>query len=279
MKFYATVDCDSIRDYMPDVPIMLPASSWSRRNMPPVRLPSHIRDVAADCGGYVATKVWGDYRYTPERYVEWLWSFKPRWAATMDYCCEDEIVAGQPGLVRERQHRTTEMAWHFWETYREVPWVWVPTIQGWTVPNYRAHAREMWWLIGRMAEHYGPRSEFRVGIGTLCRRADSATIREVVHVIADELPGIPLHLWGVKLGFLKAPVRLHEQVTSVDSAAWNNLFASNRPDGGRNRAQASSLSQREWCYRIALPEYLTKVTAALEGTKQVAMAIADEGVA
>ncbi|NHM26934.1 hypothetical protein G7K71_08050 [Desulfofundulus sp. TPOSR] len=136
LTFYATADSDSIRSYIPPVPVMLPASSWARKGMKPPRLPDHISEKAADCGGFVATKLWGDYRYTPDQYVEWLSSWNPQWAATMDYCCEDEITTGQSGLVRYRQQRTTDMAWHFWQHYRDVPWAWVPTVQGWNVDDY-----------------------------------------------------------------------------------------------------------------------------------------------
>ena len=59
IKFYATIDVDSVRPYMSKVPVMLPASSWARKGMPPPKLPAHITERAADCGGFVATKVWG----------------------------------------------------------------------------------------------------------------------------------------------------------------------------------------------------------------------------
>ena len=117
--FYATIDSDSIRSYMPDVPYLLPASSWSRQGMRAPHLPAQLSHTAADCGGFVATFRWGDYRYTAETYVAWLHTFHPRWAATMDYCCEPEVL-GTTGIVRERQARTTALAHTFWEQYRQV---------------------------------------------------------------------------------------------------------------------------------------------------------------
>src|SRR5919198_5756842 len=72
MTFYATIDADSIRSYMPAVPYLLPASSWARYQLRPVRLPRRLRHVAADCGGFVATRIWGDYRFNPTQYVSWL---------------------------------------------------------------------------------------------------------------------------------------------------------------------------------------------------------------
>lgn len=265
MKFYATIDSDSVRPYMPDVPVLLPASSWARKKLAAPRLPAHVTERAADSGGFVATFRWGDYRYTPAQYVGWLRTFGPRWAATMDYCCEDEITGGVPGVVRERQRKTTEMARHFWGTYRRAgSWCWVPTVQGWRVDDYVRHAGELRPLVEEMADYYGPGSDFRVGVGTLCRRASAAMVREVAHAVAQELPGVPLHLWGIKLTALKERIALPPQVVSVDSAAWNGGI------GGQalEERRASGLTQRRYAYTVALPAYLAKVEAALDEPKQ-----------
>ncbi|MDB5086005.1 MAG: hypothetical protein JWN30_2891 [Bacilli bacterium] len=266
MKFYATIDASSVRSYMPPGPMMLPASSWARTGLRAPNLPAQLTELAADCGGFVATLRWGDYRYTPEQYVAWLRTFNPQWAATMDYCCEDEITSGRSGVVRLRQKRTTDMAWHFWHVYRDTPWAWVPTVQGWTVADYRRHARELRPVVQQMQEHYGPESAWRVGIGTLCRRASVHMIHAVVAAVSEELPGVPLHLWGIKLSALQSPIGLPSQVVSVDSAAWNNLFGQ-----GRDEFHASGLTQRQYTYLVALPEYRAKWRAALLQPKQAPM--------
>lgn len=272
IEFYATTDVDSIRSYMPDVPYLLPASSWARKGLRAPRLPEHVTHTAADSGGFVATFRWGRYRYRPEQYVEWLTTFSPRWAATMDFCCEDEITGGKPGVVRDRQQKTTAAAYHFWYDYRAVPWAWVPTVQGWEVEDYRTHARELTPLVKAMQQHYGPDSPFRVGIGTLCRRASPAMIRRVVSAVASELPGVPLHLWGVKLSTLQNPIALPSAVVSVDSAAWNGLFGSDlEVFKSHNRA---GMSQRRYIYTVALPLYLAKFRAALAQPKQLSLEIA-----
>lgn len=256
--FYATIDSDSIRDYMPAVPVMVPVSSFARKGLKPLTLPEQITEVSVDPGGFVATFRWGDYRYTPEQYVAFCDAMTPvpTWAATMDYCCEPEVL-GKEGIVLERQDRTTEQAWRFWLTYRDRPWPWVPTVQGWTVADYSRHARDLQPLVRAMRGHYGEESAFRVGVGTLCRRASIGMIRDVVAAVRDELPGVPLHLWGVKLTLLQTG--LPPGVVSVDSAAWNGFF-------GRDleKRRRSSLTQREYSYRVALPGYLGKVERALE---------------
>ena len=266
--FYATIDSDKIRSYMPDVPVLLPASSWARKMnragvMRPPKLPDHVSHRAADCGGYVATFKWGDYRFSPQQYVDWLETWRPRWAATMDYCCEDEITSGKRGVVRERQQRTTEMAHRFWQDYGDAPWRWCPTVQGWQPEDYRRHARDLAPLIAEMSNHYGPASDFRAGIGTLCRRADARTIALISEIVAEELPGIPLHLWGVKMTALRSRVALPRAVRSCDSAAWEGAFGE-----GHEQRRASGLTEREYAYKVALPRYLSKVNAALDTPKQ-----------
>jgi hypothetical protein len=271
IKFYYTVDSDSIRQFMPaGYAYMLPASSWSRHNLRAPRLPEQVTDVAADCGGFVATFKWGDYKYSPVSYVDWLETFRPAWAATMDYCCEDEITSGRPGIVIERQQRTSEMAYHFWKEYRDASWVWTPTIQGWTPNDYRRHAADLRPLLMEMKRHYADR-EFRIGIGTLCRRALAEDVVKVIHAVREILD-FPIHLWGVKLTVLKRNIHL-PNVISVDSAAW-------KPGGlGKDGHQANEeravmgLSQREYDYQVALPRYAERVRRALAKPKQGVLGI------
>lgn len=274
LMFYPTVSYGELGKYSNIPRALLPASSWARdevkkygnvrARIPVPRLPEMLTDTAADCGGFVATKKWGDYRYSVEQYVEWLHAWCPKWAAMMDYCCENEITSGRPGIVRERQQRTTEMAYNLWGEYRETPFVWVPTIQGWEVEDYRYHVQQMKPLIREMSAHYGPSSAFRVGIGTLCARASANMIRQVVTMVAGELGDVPLHLWGVKLSVLQSPIHLPEQVVSVDSAAWNGMFRT-----GREKWKQSGLSQRRYCFEVALPAYEAKIHAALNQPKQM----------
>ena len=110
--FYYTVGVDEMKSYIPNVPILLPASSYARRGLKRPTIPTHIIQKAADSGGFVATFKWGDYRYTPDQYVEWLYTWHPEWSAMMDYCCEDESLNGRFAIVQERQQKTTDMAWH-----------------------------------------------------------------------------------------------------------------------------------------------------------------------
>ena len=253
MTFYATIAAGDERPTIqPPGSYLYPASSFSlpRFRMRAPRIPEHCTDVAADCGGFVATIKWGDYRYTPGEYVAWLRKFsRLDWAATMNYCCEPAIAQDEDAIVR-RQERTTTMAHLFWEEFRSESWCWVPTIQGWGIEDYTAHARQLAPLIATMQEHYKGRSAFRVGIGTLCQRADAKMVRAVARTVARELPGVPLHLWGVKLAALDGFDALPETVKSCDSAAWNSRFGK-----GCDAFKGTGMTQREYGYRVALPYY------------------------
>lgn len=148
-----------------------------------------------------------------------------------------------------------------------MPWLWVPTIQGWEVADYVRHATEMKPLIETMAAHYGDRG-FRVGIGTLCARASTRMIQAVVLAVQRVLGPVPLHLWGVKLAVLKARVQL-PQVVSVDSAAWYPGGLGRDGLEARAEKEQLGLTQREHALQVALPRYLEKVEKALQEPKQM----------
>lgn len=276
--FYPTVSQGEWGKHCTIPQFLLPASSWAayslRRqrykglsddmvigDIAVPRIPSTAKVVAADCGGFVATKKWGKYRYTPEQYVRWLQAIDPTWAATMDFCCENEITTGNTGIVRQRQNDTTRLATWLWTKHKNATWVWVPTVQGWTLEEYVWHAKALSPLIREMQQFYsqqGRADVFRVGIGTLCARASADFIVSVVQVLADTLPGVQFHLWGVKLQTFKVLKSLSSVIASTDSAAWNGMIKS-----GRNLWKDTPYSQTEWCFKVALPAYEEKIRKAL----------------
>lgn len=283
LTFYPTVSRKELAgSYLMHDTVMLVASSFAsdevrkygkvRKSLPVPILPDFVTHRAADCGGFVATFKWGGiYPYTPEQYVEWLYSWHPQWAATMDFCCEDEITGGKSGIVRERQHKTTDMACYFWQHYKAVPWVWVPTIQGWTVEDYKRHATEMKPLVQEMQAYYGKESAFRVGIGTLCRRASAQLIREVVFAVTAILDA-DVHLWGIKKGFFRSKIAVPRRVRSFDSAAFNAMFGEGREEWKRLTFNGKPLyRQTEWVLQVALPRYIDGLEEAFSTIKQAAM--------
>jgi hypothetical protein len=272
ITFYATVRYGGFYQTpqnwgcMPNVAYLLPASSWARGGvpLPPVKIPPHIHHVAADSGGFVATKIWGDYRYNLTQYANWLSTFNPDWAAMMDYCCEPEITGQNDGIIRQRQDRTTANAWEAWWRYQDVEWAWVPTIQGWNVQDYIHHANELKPLIYAMRRHYRQIGNpyFRVGIGTLCNRANSEMIQQVVKAVRWTLGDVPLHLWGVKLKAVH-PKLAAQGVVSVDSAAYDPGGFGRDGIAARDEQRAMGMKQREWVFSIALPRYIQKFESRL----------------
>ena len=255
--FYATFDVDSLCSYIPeDIAILLPASSFARKNFPRPALPAHIQKRGADSGGFVASRVWGDYRYSLDTYVSWLRLWSPQWAATMDYCCEPELSV----VTQERQRRTTQNAWTAWSVYSSVPWAWVPTVQGWLPEDYRRHAVELKPLLEEMRYAYAANPAWRVGVGTLCRRDDVVMVQAILDAVRSVLPGFPLHLWGIKLDALRS-VNL-AQVISTDSAAWHGKFA-HEIEHIRLQAAQAQMSIRRYSITVKLPRYLEKVVAAV----------------
>jgi hypothetical protein len=272
-EFYATIDADSmLPQHMPaDVAYLLPATSFYRKGFKAPRLPEGA-EVAVDCGGFVATRIWGAYRFDLHEYVAWCERVPGlRWAAMMDQCCEQEITGANEGVVRQRQIWTYEMAERFVDEYGDVPWAWVPTIQGWTVTDYLRAADDLEILIAERQRYYRERRmlDFRVGIGTLCARKDTSQVVDIVEALVDRFPDVSFHLWGVKLQALRDwPGGLPGAVVSVDSAAWNGLFGS---DISKLRAARARLgmSQRAFGYRVQLPRYVAKFREAVGDQRPV----------
>lgn len=270
--FYATLDADSIREYIPETPVLLPASSWAGKRkrqqekkgstvvdrIPVPVLPQHLWNIAVDSGGFVATVHWKRYLYSFKQYRDWVTALGPcvRWAATMDYCCEPPITHDSHQCVRQRQMQTTLRAWQAWSVAKYCSWTWVPTIQGWDVSDYQRHARQLRPLIMAMRRFYQG-GYFRIGIGTLCCRKRTKDIVTIVKAVLAELPAdTPVHLWGVKQKMLRnITPELEKRIVSVDSAAWNSAFGSSL-EKRRNLCQVNGWTQREYNYRHALPNYM-----------------------
>ena len=81
-------------------------------------------------------------------------------------------------------------------------------------------------------------------------------IRSVVQAVARELPGVPLHLWGVTHRIFDGQTALSPQVISLDSSAWNGFFGK-----GHERWKKSGMTKRAYSYAVALPQYRRRYEA------------------
>jgi len=234
--------------------------------IPAPNIPEGMTDRAADWGGYRVIKDWqGKAPFTREQYVAWLYKFLPGFAATWDYPCGDEAGQTNPLVVQDRQDNTTLMSWYFWHHYKQVPWSWVPTVQGWTIEDYQRHAEDLYPLLKKMHAYYqrrdGEQSTFRVGIGSLVKRKPR-TVRQIIEAVAAILP-FDFHCWGMNYSMLKSNEPLHPQVVSGDTSSYNKRF-------GRNLEQdkANPEPQRKIVFQDRLPEYLKKIDRELAAPKQ-----------
>jgi hypothetical protein len=144
--FYATTDADSVGPRLwNDIPAgayLHTAASWWRRyrRLKVTPLPPHMHPIGGDCGGYVITRVrkLDVWPFADGELAAWYEGMGVAWGATRDHCCEPDIARG---AVCERQQMTTQNAVDAWRAYRDAPFAWVPTVQGWNVEDYAAHAR------------------------------------------------------------------------------------------------------------------------------------------
>jgi hypothetical protein len=230
LTFYATLDASTLKPYLSDLPYLLPLASWWRRDVQlkrPPRLPPQLTHVAVDCGSYTLAQhqLEPGYHFTADQYVSWIRALGPavRWAVLPDWPCEGASARE----VRWRQDATTQTAVDLLSEHVNVPWCWSPVLQGQTVEDYLRHAVDIAAWVYELREVYAARGrvdDFRVCVGSLCRRNAVAEMRAIVSNVSGVLVGLPLHLFGVKLGILQQTGRLPETVVSLDSAAWTNRF-------------------------------------------------------
>ncbi len=276
---------------MPPTPFLLSAASFLRQDSkgccslhPPRYLPASPWR-GADCGAFTATMHWGgQYRFTPTQYLKWLSSWMPQWAAVPDLVCLSQ-TGGNPGaaVVEARQRWTTEMAWLFWERYRDSSWCWVPTITGHSISEFEQHAQDLTDLIRQMQAYYTDPgwwndddeegqygAAFRVGIGSLVGRSPTFILEVITRIQAIIGIDVPLHVWGAKLNVLKSGIAL-PGVISCDSGAWNGLFGREH-----EKRRASGLTVVEYSWQVKQPEYAYKIAQTQQRPQQLGLALANE---
>lgn len=265
-RFWATLDADSVRPYLPDLPVLLPVASFQRRDYQlrhPPRLPVIAAPVAVDTGAFAWFRNFTCYHFSAEQLADWIAGVRPRvqWAVIPDRPTED--LEGDRA-IRRAQDQTTEAIVHVLDTLLDVPWCWTPVLQGRTLEDYLRHAIDLAGIIHDLAAVYASRGlSFRVGLGSLCRRGQSTEIRRIVAGVAAVLPGVPLHLFGAKLDVLAGWGNRPRTVVSCDSAAWNGRFGTDIPvlDAERRRF---GLSQRQYTLQVALPRYAARVESLFD---------------
>jgi hypothetical protein len=168
---------------------------------------------ALDSGGFTELSMFGEWRTTEAEYVAdvrrfvrmgWL-----EWVAPMDWMCEPHMLEKTGLTVVEHQRRTVA---NFVRLRQQLGRLVVPVLQGWTTDDY-LRCWERYHQAGVDLEW-----ENVVGLGTVCRRQNTAEAGVIVRRLAANLLGRQLHGFGVKLTGLES---FGDELGSADSMAWS----------------------------------------------------------
>lgn len=180
-------------------------------------LPKALGRWALDSGGFSMLSVHGTWSAgpTPAEYVARVRRYSDEiggldWAAIQDWMCEPFITAKTGLTVLEHQLRTVDSYRELSALAPDLPWA--PVLQGFELADYV-----------RCAQIYADAgvdltAADIVGVGSVCRRQGTTEAARIMAALAQELPGIRLHGFGVKTDGLGKYGRL---LASADSMAWS----------------------------------------------------------
>jgi hypothetical protein len=155
---------------------------------------------------------------------------KQIWAAPQDWMCEDEHIDGgivnglkfvgsrtyldpdrvKPRAEMRRIHQELSTS-NYLVLDELLPEAWIPVLQGKHEDEYVRHGHL--YLAAGVDLFSGT-----VGLGSVCRRQDTASAEKIVRALVTEFPGIRLHGFGIKTLGLR---RYGELLESADSTAWS----------------------------------------------------------
>jgi hypothetical protein len=192
-----------------DAPLFL-----SRRTLAGRRsLPRASASWALDSGGFTELLMHGAWTLSARDYAAEVRRFRDEigrmdWASPQDWMCESVMLAKTGLTIAEHQRRTVANFLELRTLAPDLPII--PVLQGWTLGNYLDHvdayARAGVDLV----------AEPLVGLGSVCRRQNTARASIIVRHLADD--GLRLHGFGFKkTGLLDA----HQFLVSADSMAWS----------------------------------------------------------
>lgn len=173
-----------------------------------------VNDWIMDSGAFSTILLHGGY--PPERDVCAYAKQIDRWkscgnmlrAVAQDYMVEPEMLAKTGGTVESHQRMTCERFYGLRDLAGEIV---MPCLQGWTPDDYRRH-------LGMYGDEL-PANTW-VGVGSVCKRKDESSIREVLRAIKAERPDLRLHGFGLKKTALQC-AEVWDTLYSADSMAWS----------------------------------------------------------
>ena len=207
--------------------------------------PLACQDVFIDSGAFTKLEKHGHYPESPETYARQLhrlWSegvVNITVASTQDYMCEPFMLTKTGMTVDQHQRLTVERYDAILSELNrlfsgEVPFEFLPVLQGFTVEEYLAHI-----------DMYGDRLKHGmwVGVGSVCKRQGNvAVIEGILRAIHEKRPDLRLHGFGVKITALRSAL-VRRLLYSADSMAWSYAARISGRNGNDWREAAAFVSE------------------------------------
>ena len=181
-------------------------------------------DWIMDSGAFSELLIHGEYR--EERSVKNYAQQIFRWsrcgnmlrAVSQDYMCEPNMLA-ITGMTMEMHQHLTISRYILLQAYCGS--LIMPVLQGQEPQDYIAHI-EMYGAILKPGTW--------TGVGSVCKRKDESSIREVLRAIKAVRPDLKLHGFGLKTSALRC-AEVWDTLYSADSMAWSYRERMKRRDG------------------------------------------------
>lgn len=217
-----------------------------------------VPEWSLDSGGFMELSQFGRWTINPREYVEAVARYDAEigrlaWCPVQDWMCEPQVIYGgtvgghefpgtrqhiDPGGVMsfdqlvEAHQRATIESYHvltgLWPEYSDAENPFMPVLQGWEPWQYEQHY-EMYAGAGiDLASHPV------TGIGSVCRRSNTAALAEVAVVVNDL--DLASHWFGIKLTALETGTLAAGEMeacgevwpsgmASFDTASWSKHLA------------------------------------------------------
>ena len=207
---------------------------------------------ALDSGGFTQLSQHGTWTFTARQYVPAVRRYSDEignldFAAPMDWMCEPFMTASTGLSVHGHQKLTVANYLELRTIADDLPWI--PVLQGWEPADYLRHV-DMYAAAG-----INLATMDRVGIGSVCRRQDTAQGDWIIRSLAP----IRLHGFGIKTGGL---LRSGHRLTSADSMAWSYNARRNPPMAGCTHQSCANCLRWADRWRHATLTKLAAVEAA-----------------
>ena len=193
-----------------DVPLFISFRRLRKRIKKPF---NQLGPISVDSGGFTELSMFGKWTISPKEYVDGLKHLQKLglsidWASQQDLMCEYPILKKTGLSIEQHQELTVQNLIQLRSLTHDIHFI--PVLQGHSLEDYFNHFE----MFER--EGFDLRSERIVGVGSVCRRQNTAVIEMIMRSLHSK--GLNLHGFGVKIRGLK---RYKKYLKSSDSLAWS----------------------------------------------------------